>query len=96
MASVYDRNSPYITKGSFSWQYGVRRDRRDGLTQRGRKEGCCLRKHGTLYFVLSFLSSVTLSSPLLSLMTSFDVRLQVSLREITPPTSRDSIATSAY
>ena len=96
MASVHNRDSPYITKGSFSRQYGVRRDRRDGLANRGRKEGGCLRKHGALYFVLSFLSSITLPSPLLSLVTSFDVRLQVSLREITPPTSRDSIATSAY
>lgn len=98
MAPVHNGYSANISKGSVTrhnrvWGYcweGIR------ASQWGRKKGHCLRKHGALYLVLSFLSSITLASSLLSLMTSFDVRLQVTLGEITPTASRDSIAASAY
>jgi len=95
MSSVYDWDSTHIPKGPFTRQYGVRRYCRKGLAQWGREKGFCLRKHGALYLVLSFLSSVTLTSSLFSLVTSLDVRLQVSLGEITTAASRDSITTSS-
>lgn len=97
MAPVHNGYSGDISKGPVTWHNRVRGNCWEGLraSQWGRKEGHCLRKHGTLYLVLSLLSSITFSSPLLSLMTSLDVRLQVSLGEIAPTASRDSIAASA-
>lgn len=95
MATIHDRYSGNISKGPVTRQNRVRGYCWKDLAQWGRKEGYCLRKHGSLYLVVSLLSSITLASPLLSLMTSLDVRLQVSLGEITPTASRDSIAASA-
>ena len=75
MAPIHDWYSSYIAKGSFHWQHGVRGHRWNGLMEGGWEKGGCLRKHSALYLILSFLSSITLPSPLLSLMTSLNVRL---------------------
>ena len=95
MLPIHDWYSSYIAKGSFHWQHGVRGHRWNGLMEGGWEKGGCLRKHCALYLILSFLSSITLPSPLLSLMTSLNVRLQIWLGEIIPMTSRDSIVASA-
>ena len=96
MATIHNRYSSDISKWPVTWQNRVRGHCRKDLAvgQWSRKEGYCLRKHRALYLVISFLSSITLPSPLLSLMTSLDVWLQVSLGEITPTAARDSIAAS--